>query len=184
MMRHTIFAALLMGAVVASPVLTPAAAVAANPPIEINWGDLIPETAQQGPIAKMEDLFGLTEDDRAIETPGNVLEEGGLSEAPSRAQVVTAYNGKRVTLSGFVIPLDYSADGITSFMLVPFVGACIHVPPPPPNQLVYVTVDEPFMVAGLFAPFTVTGELGTTLTRTELADVGYSMKADTVAPYE
>lgn len=151
-------------------------------PVKIDWEDLIPKAASS-PIEELESRLGLTEEDRKLSTPRGIIQHGQLGEIAGGTDVVTAYNGKTVTLSGFVIPLAYTADGIESFMLVPFVGACIHVPPPPPNQLVFVTTEEPFMVDGLFEPFTITGEFGTVSTTTELALVGYFMEADEVRPY-
>ena len=163
----------------AAPLAVPAAAE----PIEIEWGDLIPRAAPN-PIEEMQSRLGLTEEDGSLSTPRGVIQHGQLGTVAGGADVVTDYNGETVTLSGYVIPLDYTANGIESFMLVPFVGACIHVPPPPPNQLVFVITETPFMVRGLFEPFTVTGEFGTATTTTDLAQVGYFMKADEVAPYQ
>jgi uncharacterized protein len=42
---------------------------------------------------------------------------------------------------GYMVPLEDSLNEVTEFLLVPYPGACIHVPPPPPNQLVHVTMD-------------------------------------------
>ena len=50
--------------------------------------------------------------------------------------------GKPVKIPGFTVPLEDFASAATEFLLVPFVGACVHTPPPPPNQLVYVKMDE------------------------------------------
>lgn len=86
-------------------------------------------------------------------------------------------------LSGFIIPLDYDGAGVTAFMLAPYVGACIHVPPPPANQLVLVTTEPPHESDGLYAAVTVTGMFGTASTSTQLAEVGYALSADRVAPY-
>ena len=55
-----------------------------------------------------------------------------------------ALDGVTVRLPGYIIPVDLGADGVTSFVLVPYVGACIHVPPPPANQLVFVTTEKPW----------------------------------------
>jgi hypothetical protein len=41
---------------------------------------------------------------------------------------------------GYMVPLEDSLNEVTEFLLVPYPGACIHVPPPPPNQLVHVTM--------------------------------------------
>lgn len=177
MVRIRILAAVLL---IAVPATRPATAA---DPIVLQWRDLIPTQAAPNPIDEMQSRLGLTDDDRALSTPQGVVQHGQLGAVAGGADVVDDYDGKTVTLSGYVIPLDYTANGIETFMLVPFVGACIHVPPPPPNQLVFVTTDEPFMVRGLFEPFTVTGEFGTATTTTELAQVGYFMKADVIAPY-
>lgn len=50
--------------------------------------------------------------------------------------------GKLVRIPGFTVPLEDFASSATEFLLVPYVGACVHTPPPPPNQLVYVAMDE------------------------------------------
>ena len=50
--------------------------------------------------------------------------------------------GKTVRIPGFTVPLEDFASSATEFLLVPYVGACVHTPPPPPNQLVYVEMDE------------------------------------------
>ena len=51
-------------------------------------------------------------------------------------------SGKTVRIPGFTVPLEDFASSATEFLLVPYVGACVHTPPPPPNQLVYVEMDE------------------------------------------
>ena len=76
--------------------------------------------------------------------------------------------------------MDFEATKVKEFLLVPFVGACIHVPPPPANQIVYVKVESGFDVGGTFDPITVTGTLKTTTAFTGLADAGYTLDAETV----
>ena len=71
-----------------------------------------------------------------------------------------AWTGKTVKLSGYVLPLAWNqAKEITEFLLVPYVGACIHVPPPPPNQMIYVQPEQALAEAGLFIPVDVEGQL-------------------------
>ena len=66
--------------------------------------------------------------------------------------MVKELDGKRVRIGGYVVPLDFEATNVKEFLLVPFVGACIHVPPPPPNQIIYVKSAKGFDVAGLVRP--------------------------------
>ena len=83
-------------------------------------------------------------------------------------------------IGGYVVPLDFEATSIKEFLLVPFVGACIHVPPPPANQIIYVKAADGFDVSGSFDPVTVTGTIKTETAFTGLADAGYSITAEAV----
>jgi hypothetical protein len=58
-----------------------------------------------------------------------------------------SYDGVRVKIPGFMVPLEDDAEKVREFLLVPYMGACIHTPPPPPNQIVHVR-----MVAGKSIP--------------------------------
>jgi hypothetical protein len=80
-----------------------------------------------------------------------------------------------------VVPLDFDATKVKEFLLVPFVGACIHVPPPPPNQIIYVKAADAFEIAGQFDPVYVTGTLKTAGQSTGLAVTGYTIEAAQVA---
>ena len=73
---------------------------------------------------------------------------------------------------------------MTSFILVPYVGACIHVPPPPPNQLVYFSTETPWPSDSLWDPVWVTGWMSAKMRSTKLAEIGYSIAADQIEPYE
>lgn len=69
--------------------------------------------------------------------------------------------GKDVRLAGYLLPLEFSETGDTDFLLVPYVGACIHVPPPPPNQIVFVRLAEKFIAKDLYTPVWIEGGLKT-----------------------
>ena len=88
---------------------------------------------------------------------------------------MTELDGKHVRIGGYVVPLDFEATNVKEFLLVPFVGACIHVPPPPPNQIIYVKTAKGFDVAGSFDPVYVTGTIKTETAFTGIADAGYSI---------
>jgi hypothetical protein len=105
------------------------------------------------------------------------------SEQPHSSGVRHDWNGQLVRLPGFIVPIEYSGSGVTAFILVPFVGACVHVPPPPANQLVFVTSPTPYESAGLYEPVHVTGMFGVSATSTHLADIGYALSADKIEAY-
>lgn len=137
--------------------------------VDLDWDDLLPED-QRG-IAR---------------APRGLVEHDGADLArqqPLTSEVRTDWNGQVVRLPGFIVPIDHKGTGVTAFILVPYVGVCVHVPPPPPNQLVFVTVETPYQSAGLFEPVYVTGMFGTASTSTQLAEIGYALSADRIEPY-
>ena len=94
--------------------------------------------------------------------------------------VVPDLNGKLVSIGGYIVPLDFENTTIKEFLLVPYVGACIHVPPPPANQIIYVKSEKGIEITAQFDPVTVRGTLKTETAFTGLADAGYSLTADSV----
>ncbi len=105
----------------------------------------------------------------------------GASKAPSEpVPVVEALNGKRVQIGGYIVPLDFDATTVKEFLLVPFVGACVHVPPPPANQIIYVKSEKGIPAGKIFDPIYVTGTMTVSFTSTGLADTGYTISAEQV----
>ena len=103
----------------------------------------------------------------------------------TQTPVVENLGGKRVHIGGYVVPLNFEATRVTDFLLVPFVGACIHVPPPPANQIVYVSGVKNYTPSGgLLYPVWVTGKLKATPVDTDLANVGYQIESPKVEPYD
>lgn len=137
--------------------------------IDLEWSDLVP--TGQPAIPPM--LQGLIEYDQASLS----------SQQPESNGVRTDWNGQIIRLPGFIVPIDYSGTSVTAFILVPFVGACVHVPPPPANQLVFVTTQDPYQSAGLYEPVNVIGMFGAASTSTQLAEIGYALSADRIEPY-
>jgi hypothetical protein len=172
--------------------LLPATARAAGTdgPTDLVWGQLVPPATQaQTPSVKSKGfLAGARPPSQADGAPvmpqtpeagwmSYRSQQPGTDEAPA---VVAELDGKRVRIGGYVVPLDFDATKIKEFLLVPFVGACIHVPPPPPNQIIYVKAGEGFEVTGQFDPVYVTGTIKTARQFTGLAATGYTMEADRV----
>ena len=95
---------------------------------------------------------------------------------PPEAPVVEALDGRRVALEGWLVPLEWDVDRFREFLLVPYFGACIHVPPPPPNQIVHLVLEEGLEEEALYDPQRVTGRLRTRAVDSELAQAGYVME--------
>lgn len=67
--------------------------------------------------------------------------------------------GKEVTLKGFMMPLEYDAKEISEFLLMPYVPSCLHIPPPPANQLILVKMKKGTKVKPSFLPVELKGKL-------------------------
>ncbi|WP_051304683.1 DUF3299 domain-containing protein [Chitinilyticum litopenaei] len=121
-----------------------------------------------------------------------LVEQIARYEARRVSELVGELDQQPVRLSGYLLPLQEKDGKVTEFLLVPVIGACIHVPPPPPNQLVVVRYPAGYASERLFAPITVTGKLSVRKSRSNLAladgsaevDVGYQMQADGVTEYK
>ena len=98
--------------------------------------------------------------------------------------MVEALNGKLVKMPGFVVPLEFDGTEVSEFLLVPYFGACIHVPPPPANQIVYVKSQKKGLIDGLFDVVWVTGKMNTVRFNSDLGEAGYTLEASAVVPYE
>jgi len=147
------------------------AALADERPRDIEWRDLVPASGG----LDMTDLLRT-----------GIVQHGELStpfDQELGAELTTEFNDQLIRIPGYIVPLEFDGAGVTSFILVPYVGACIHVPPPPPNQLIFVTTDRPYDSAGLFEAIYVTGQFRTNATQTALAQIGYQMQATRIVPY-
>ncbi|MGQ7275336.1 DUF3299 domain-containing protein [Marinobacter sp. V034] len=90
-----------------------------------------------------------------------------------------------IRIPGFVVPLVVSDDMVISeFFLVPYFGACIHVPPPPPNQIIHITYPEGFTQEALYYPVWIEGVLRIETTNHDMGKSSYSIKAESIEPYE
>jgi hypothetical protein len=137
--------------------------------IDLDWEDLLPESETAIP--------------RAFRGVIDHASAPLIDQQPASSGVRTEWNGQIVRLPGFVVPIDYKGSGVTAFILVPYAGACVHVPPPPANQLVFVSTETPYETKGLFEPVNVTGMFGVSSISTQLAQVGYALSADKIEPF-
>ncbi|MBK5970260.1 hypothetical protein CCR91_16230 [Thiorhodovibrio winogradskyi] len=153
---------------------------ASEPAEELTWDDLLPADWQ--PEKLLEDF---NVEDVADEDPRAAELMDKLQALWQQAPVVPELDGRRVRLPGFVVPVDLQAEKINAFLLVPYFGACIHVPPPPANQTVYVQTREgrPY-VGALFDTVWVEGTMQVEQFDSDLGNAGYRIEQARVTPYE
>jgi uncharacterized protein len=160
------------------------------------------ETAGRAITLEWEQLIPASVEGTAGTTMRGIVEHSQitvLDESAPASGLVSTFNGKTVRIGGFVVPLGFDQTEVNEFLLVPFVGACIHVPPPPPNQIILVRSHEPVEIGGLFDAVWVTGEFqapdltigltangsaGGELVPVDAVSVGYEINAQHVEEFE
>lgn len=170
----------LAGMLTATCLLMNATVSAAEQAVTLGWDDLIPQGYRPMDILAKYNLTDLKDDDPRA---NDILRE--IQAAFKTAPLVEKLNGKLVRLPGYVVPLEGDGKKVSEFLLVPYYGACIHVPPPPANQTVFVsTGKKKAAIRGLFDTVWVTGRIDAERTSSELAEAGYLLRAVKVEPYK
>jgi hypothetical protein len=157
-----------------------AAGAAAGKPRELSWDDLIPPegTPLPAPVKPIESRATIT-----AKKPSTG--SGSPFSHMYPYNPVMSLNGKYVKLPGYVVPLESDEGGLLSeFLLVPYYGACIHVPPPPSNQIVYVRLKKPYLLKSMQDPVWITGTITTQLWTNDAADADYVMTGDGVEKFQ
>lgn len=93
-----------------------------------------------------------------------------------------ALNGKSVKIPGFMVPLEDDQRSVKEFLLVPSPQACIHVPPPPPNQMVYVRMKRGTEAA--MGPIWVYGTLNLVTKKSMYGDASFELVGEGIEPYK
>jgi len=139
----------------------PPASAPVSPAREIDWLELMPP-----------------EDIAALEALGEVDHSGtDQAQGITSGRTVPAMDGMQGKLPGYVVPVNFDDQGrITEFFLVPYFGACIHLPPPPPNQIIHVVPREPLPSGRIWDAYWAVGTLRIADTRNEMAQSAYSME--------
>lgn len=157
------------------------APLATDPSVDvqtIEWTELMPpgwDPRSKVGAAGGTDIAQLADDDPIAR---QMMKE--LRDAFDNAPVRPELDGRRIRLRGYAVPLGLGWGGTDEFLLVPSFGACIHSPPPPPNQIVYVKA--PTKIEGLRAMsiVTVTGALEVQAFSSALASSGYRLAPESV----
>lgn len=164
------------------PTISSASEPEDSPYQEIIWDDLMPEHYRPEIVLKkyMEQLSELEDDDpKAIALYGQIQAE--LDNAPLNEKL----NGKKIKLPGFIAPLENTDGKVSEFLLVPYYGACIHVPPPPVNQTVLIKTLQGSTIAvdNMYDPIWVKGEILTQGEKTNIGEAGYRIVNAEVKAY-
>lgn len=147
------------------------------------WDDLVPKDWDPSKPFKNLNLGKLKDGDpRAQEVLDMMKSE--WDSAPINPEL----DGKKIKIPGFVVPLEENQTAVSEFLLVPYFGACIHVPPPPANQIIHVITAKPVRNLHMMDTVWVAGELKTARFSTQvtmgIGASGYEIKDALTTPYK
>ena len=156
----------------------------------IEWPDLMPPEVLAillNPpeyIAEIEDGSAEDQISSQMKSAVNQSEEDAYQQALVSADVNENLDGALIRIPGFVVPLEFDEEQtISQFFLVPYFGACLHMPPPPPNQIILVNAPKGIQMSALYDPFWIEGQLSTSFQENDMATSAYAMQLQRIEPY-
>ena len=156
----------------------------------IEWTELMPkddlEAILNQPDYIDEIVDGSPEDQLSsrVKSAIAMASDSRYQQALESTRVIEEFNNQPVRIAGFIVPLEFDGEQtITQFFFVPYFGACIHFPPPPPNQLIYVSYPQGLKLEALYDPFWITGVIKTSLVENDTATSAYSIVVNSISPY-
>ena len=158
---------------------------------EIDWVALMPEDDLSALLNRTEFLNDIA-DGSAADSVDDFASKQLEDEQAQRYQqalvstrVIEAFDGKAIRIPGFIVPLEQNDEQkATAFFVVPYFGACLHMPPPPPNQILYVEYKEGIAVENLYDPYWFEGTVKIDNHESALGTSAYSLVLDSFALYE
>lgn len=159
--------------------------------IDIEWTELIPTDDLEVLLNPPDYLFDI--EDRAENDNMNTLNEVSpndivtkkYQQALKSTRIVKKFDGESIRIPGFIVPIEVDNNQkVTQFFIVPYFGACLHMPPPPPNQIIFVNYSTGIKLASLYDAFWFEGVVTIDTTDSNLGKSAYSMRLNKVYPYE
>ena len=151
--------------------------------IELEWGDLVPEdfVPPENPLMTMTN----EEIDKLMDgSDESNAELARLEAAFNYAPINPKLDGMRIKLPAYVTPLEYDGQSkAKEFLLVPYVGACMHSPPPPSNQIVHALAGEVIDIPQIYDPVWAFGTIHAEAITSSLAESGYKLDLEKIIPY-
>lgn len=158
---------------------------------EIDWVALMPEDDLSALLNRPEFLNDIA-DGSAADSIDDFASKQLEDEQAQRYQqalvstrVIDEFDGKAIRIPGFIVPLEQNEEQkATAFFVVPYFGACLHMPPPPPNQILYVEYKEGVAVENLYDPYWFEGTVKIDNHESALGTSAYSLVLDSFTLYE
>lgn len=136
---------------------------------ELDWLELMPKD----------------EVDSLMQTPA-VTHEGSFKQVQTGSfRAIKELNGLKVKIAGYIVPVEVDGDSqMSEFFIVPYFGACIHVPPPPPNQIILARLAKPIPVTEIYDAYWIEGTLNVEQIKNDIAASAYTLTTTKVTLWE
>lgn len=168
--------------------------IAPGEPLPILWEDLMPIGALEELDRQYAEFYAMLEKRYAAnatsladaESLDSIAEGSELDFMPQLGtfDVVEELDGQLVRIPGYVVPFDFDTEKRhTEFLFVPYMGACIHTPPPPPNQIIFVEATPAVRVDDIWQPYWLQGELRTQSNENDMGDAAYTLTLESLEDY-
>ncbi len=163
-------------------------------PLPVTWDDLMPKGAEEELARQYDEFYSMLEK-RYMANSTTLSDLGDMTEIAEGSALdfmpqlgtfdtVEDLDGVSIRLPGYIAPFEFDTNHRhTQFLFVPYMGACIHTPPPPPNQIIFVRANPATRIKDIWAPYWIEGTVSTETTENELGDTAYSLKMDSLEPY-
>lgn len=137
---------------------------------ELDWLELMPED----------------EVDALMKGAGSMDHSGMFQPVQEGSfRVIQELDKLKVKIAGYIVPVEVDGDSkMREFFIVPYFGACIHVPPPPPNQIIYARLATPIPVTDIYEAFWIEGTLNVETIHNDVASSAYTLSATKVTVWE
>lgn len=143
-----------------------------EPAREVDWLELMPKDEVEAMMA-------------ASAAAQLNVDHNQMGEQTGSFRAMPEFDNQRIKLAGYIVPVQTTEDGqLSEFFLVPYFGACIHVPPPPPNQIVFARLEKPIPMTEIYDAFWITGTMKIERFQNDIAATAYTMTVEDVRLYE
>ncbi len=158
-------------------------------PVPINWDDLMPVGGMEALDEEFAQFYAMLEERYSGDVEGALaaIEEGSAADQMPQLgsfETVPELDGLYVRLPGYAVPFDFTPDHRhRTFLLAPYMGACIHSPPPPPNQIILIEADPGIALDDIWIAYWVEGTLHAETQETDLAAAAYTLTLTRIEPF-
>lgn len=158
---------------------------------DVEWTELMPKENLAALLDPPDFLNGI--EDGSQQDSVSALNQRDITDekakryrqALSSTQPIAEFNQQAIRIPGYIVPLTQNEQRqVTSFFIVPYFGACLHMPPPPPNQILYVNYHKGIELQNLQQPFWFEGKLEIEISKHDLGTSAYTLHVDNYQLYE